>query len=201
MTQLDISITNKEEIEFGSFDTILETTELVESSGQIKELIIEYERILNINEKLQKSEEQIRRIYDTIDEVKADINEKEIKDLNIRSKITSLQEEIEKMIQVNSKMSHEIKKNDISISHMVKNYDGRKAFLNTIEIDINRAESYGKRLQIEFEREYETFDLCQGILSATELKETEVDNKHKGSYSDTTNKTNLSENDEENIDK
>ena len=82
---------------------------------------------------------------------------------------------------MNSKMSHNIKKNDVSFSHMVKNFEGRKAFLNTIELDINRAESYGKRLHIEFEREYETVGLCQNILSASEEEEAAEDSKQSDS--------------------
>ena len=38
------------------------------------------------------------------------------------------------LTQVNSKLSHDIKKNDFSLSHMVKNYEGRKQFLRTIEL-------------------------------------------------------------------
>ncbi len=41
---------------------------------------------------------------------------------------------------------------------------GRRTFLRTIEIDINRAESYGKKLQREFEREFETLETCNSIL-------------------------------------
>ena len=201
-TSFDIIITNKEEVEFRSFDTIFdsqlnyEEVKGVESYCQLEDLIIEYERIANINEKLQESENQIKSIIDTIDDVEADISEKEIKDLNMKSKITNLQEEIEKTTRVSSKMNNEKKKNDISISHMMKNYDGRKAFLNTLEIDINRAESYGKRLQIEFEKEYETFNLCQDILSACEAEETKVESKQIGKNSDTSIKPEVSEKDD-----
>ena len=135
---------------------------------QIDDVLKEYEKILGINGILIKSEEQIKSIRDTIDDVEEDINKREIKDLNTKSEITSLQEEIEKMIKINSKLSHDIKRNDIAFSHMVKNFDGRKSFLNTIELNINQAESYGKRLQIEFEREYETVGLCEDILSVSE---------------------------------
>ena len=85
--------------------------------------------------------------------------------------MASLRAEIDKIIQVNFKMSQDIKKNDYSLSHMVKNFDGREAFLKTIELDISRAESFGKRLQIEFQREYETVGLCQKIVSASEEDE------------------------------
>ena len=90
--------------------------------------------------------------------------EEEREELQVQRDASELREQIERMIQVNSKLSHDIKKNDFSLSHMVKNYEGRRAFLNTIELDINRAESYGKRLQKEFEREFETVVSCREIL-------------------------------------
>merc|ERR1711997_827360 len=76
-----------------------------------------------------------------------------------------LQDEVEEVTKINSSKSHEIKKNDIAISHMEKNIQGRQTFLTTIELDINRAESCAKRLQKEFEREFETVGLCNDILT------------------------------------
>ena len=61
---------------------------------------------------------------------------------------------------------------------MVKYFDGRKCFLNTIELDTNRAESHGKRLQIKFERELETAGICKDILSASEEEESKEKSKH-----------------------
>ena len=71
---------------------------------------------------------------------------------------------------------------------MVKNFEGRKVFLNTIELDINRAESYGKRLQRVFEREYETVGLCQNILSASIEDVTSNENIHIHSNDTTSDK-------------
>ena len=79
--------------------------------------------------------------------------------------IENLQDEVEEVTKINSSKSHEIKKNDIAISHMEKNIQGRQTFLTTIELDINRAESTAKRLQKEFEREFETVGLCNDILT------------------------------------
>ena len=82
-----------------------------------------------------------------------------------RENLEQLQDEVEAVTKINSSKSHEIKKNDIAISHMEKNMQGRQTFLTTIELDINRAESYAKRLQKEFEREFETVGLCNDILT------------------------------------
>jgi len=181
-TITDCSITHHKDNEFKSFDTILDgqpseghsQDEL--SFEQLSELIKEYEKIIDINDKIRDNEQQIKLLDNKIVDVNSDISKKEIEDLSLMSEMASLKEDIEQMIQVNSKMSHDIKRNDVSLSHMVKNFEGRKAFLNTIELDINRAESYGKRLQKEFEREYETVDLCQNILSASEEDDTNVEN-------------------------
>ena len=59
--------------------------------------------------------------------------------------------------------------------------------------DINRAESYGKRMQKEFEREYETVGICQDIISASEegeeeeKVEEESDSEHKSILSEREN--------------
>ena len=58
--------------------------------------------------------------------------------------------------------------------------------------DINRAESYGKRMQKEFEREYETVGICQDIISASEEGEEEESREGEGE-SDKEQKSILSE--------
>ena len=64
-----------------------------------------------------------------------------------------------------------------------------KSFLQ----DINRAESYGKRMQKEFEREYETVGICQDIISASEEGEEEEKGGEGEEESDTEHKSILSE--------
>ena len=59
--------------------------------------------------------------------------------------------------------------------------------------DINRAESYGKRMQKEFEREYETVGICQDIISASEEGEEEEKGGEGEEESDTEHKSILSE--------
>ena len=154
------------------------------TSDQLAELIIELERISDLNAKLEEREEKIAKLNLELDNATKNLNKTDIDNLRQLSEITNLKEQVERVSQKNYKMSHEIKRNDFSLSHMVKNFEGRKAFLNTIELDINRAESYGKRLQKEFEREYETAGLCFNILSASgaedgasrDKKEVENDN-------------------------
>ena len=59
--------------------------------------------------------------------------------------------------------------------------------------DINRAESYGKRMQKEFEREYETVGICQDIISASEEGEEEEKGGEGEEKSDNEHKSILSE--------
>ena len=177
-TNTDFSIITKDENNLQSLETISDGHQRKELSqhdrsvDQLDDLIQEYEKIVMVNEKLNGSENQIQMLIDAIDDVTIDENKQEVEDLYTKSEMASLRSEIENIIQVNSKMSHDIKKNDVSISHMVKNFDGRESFLKTIELDINRAESFGKRLQIEFQREYETVGLFQNIISDSEEAET-----------------------------
>ena len=85
----------------------------------------------------------------------------------LENEFESLRTEIEQMVQMNSRLSHDIKRNDLALSHMVKNYEGRQTFIKTLELDINRAESYNKKLQKEFDREFETVETCKSILSSS----------------------------------
>ena len=130
-----------------------------EDEAAVLQFIAELEKLIDINDKIADSEQQIEKLSIKLDDVR--------NELTVRGKedVEKLQDEVEVVTKINSSKSHEIKKNDIAISHMEKNIQGRQTFLTTIELDINRAESYAKRLQKEFEREFETVGLCNDILT------------------------------------
>ena len=130
-----------------------------EDEAAMQQFIAELEKLIDINDKIVDSEERIGKLSVRLDEVRTKM------EIQGREDIENLQDEVEEVTKINSSKSHEIKKNDIAISHMEKNIQGRQTFLTTIELDINRAESTAKRLQKEFEREFETVGLCNDILT------------------------------------
>ena len=159
-TLTDFSISKESELK--SLDAVLlEEGQYCDAPtiDNLSDCIIEIEKIIDMNEKLVDNESQIEDLFSKLEEVK-----KRIKSQG-REEADTMQDRVEEVTKVNCSKSHEIKKNDIAISHMEKNLQGRQMFLNTIELDINRAESYAKRLQKEFEREFETVGLCNDILT------------------------------------
>ena len=152
-TITDFSISKESEMK--SLETVLD--EPVWSS--LSECIQEFEKIIDLNDKITDSETHLGELSLQLEEMKKKICSKD------KEEFEAMQDKVEGVTKVNSSKSHEIKKNDIAISHMEKNLQGRQMFLSTIELDINRAESYAKRLQKEFEREFETVGLCYDILT------------------------------------
>ena len=82
---------------------------------------------------------------------------------------------------------------DLAILLSATSLRSRKGLKDFFLQDINRAESYGKRMQKEFEREYETVGICQDIISASEegeeeeKVEEESDSEHKSILSEREN--------------
>ena len=154
--------------------SITKDSELLDCDAQnnLSDCIIEIEKMIDINDKLVDNESQIEDLLRKLEEVKTRFQKEEV---------NKLQDKVEEVTKVNSSKSHEIKKNDIAISHTEKNLQGRQMFLSTIELDINRAESYAKRLQREFEREFETVGVCNDILTVCkdEIDDTENCDKDK----------------------
>ena len=159
-TITDFSITKDSELK--SLDTVLleEGQHCDEQTMEnLSDCIIEIEKMIDINDKLVDNENQIEDLFRKLEEVKMRLNCQE------KEEVDTMQDKVEEVTKINSSKSYEIKKNDIAISHMEKNLQGRQMFLSTIELDINRAESYAKRLQKEFEREFETVGVCNDILT------------------------------------
>ena len=158
-TITDLSISKESEMK--SLDTVFDDVNFCEELplNNLSDCLIEIEKIIDLNEKIVDNESRVENLYSELNELS-----KKLK-FQGKEEYDNLLDEVESVTKINSSKSHEIKKNDISISHMEKNLQGRQIFLNTIELDINRAESYAKRLQKEFEREFETVGLCNDILT------------------------------------
>ena len=159
-TNTDLSISKDSELK--SLDTVLlDEGQYCDKPtlNNLSDCITEFEKIIDLNEKLRDNESHIGELCAKLEEVRGRLKDKG------KEEFDAMQDKVEEVTKVNSSKSHEIKKNDIAISHMEKNIQGRQMFLSTIELDINRAESYAKRLQKEFEREFETVGLCNDILT------------------------------------
>ena len=159
-TNTDLSISKDSELK--SLDTVLlDEGQYCDKPtlNNLSECITEFEKIIDMNEKLRDNESHIGELCAKLEEVRGRLKDKG------KEEFDAMQDKVEEVTKLNSSKSHEIKKNDIAISHMEKNIKGRQMFLSTIELDINRAESYAKRLQKEFEREFETVGLCNDILN------------------------------------
>merc|ERR1719410_1877970 len=50
------------------------------------------------------------------------------------------QEELDTMAKLNSRLGYEIKRNELALTNMMKNYDGRKQFAQRLEQDVSSAE-------------------------------------------------------------
>ena len=155
----------------------LETLDLTEEAedAALSQFIAELEKLVDINDKISSTEQHLQKLALRLEEARTKMTSRG------KENIEQLQDEVEEVTKINSSKSYEIKKNDIAISHMEKNIQGRQTFLTTIELDINRAESCAKRLQKEFEREFETVGLCNDILTVCneDLSDDDDDNTEK----------------------
>ena len=181
-TITDFSITKDSELK--SLDTVLLEEGQhcdAQTMDNLSDCIIEIEKIIDMNDKLVDNESQIEDLFRKLEEVKTRLN------CQGQEEVDTMQDKVEEVTKINSSKSHEIKKNDIAISHMDKNLQGRQMFLSTIELDINRAESYAKRLQKEFEREFETVGVCNDILTVCNDEGDDIQDDTKNPKEDTCN--------------
>ena len=191
-TITDFSITKDSELK--SLDTVLLEEGQhcdAQTMDNLSDCIIEIEKIIDMNDKLVDNESQIEDLFRKLEEVKTRLN------CEGKEEVDTMQDKVEEVTKINSSKSHEIKKNDIAISHMDKNLQGRQMFLSTIELDINRAESYAKRLQKEFEREFETVGVCNDILTVCNDEGDDIqDDTNKPKVDTSNSKEKVSSNDE-----
>jgi len=58
----------------------------------------------------------------------------------LHSELQVAQEELDTMAKLNSRLGYEIKRNELALTNMMKNYDGRKQFAKRLEQDVSSAE-------------------------------------------------------------
>ena len=59
----------------------------------------------------------------------------------LHTELKIAQEELDTMAKLNSRLGYEIKRNELALSNMMKNYDGRQQFARRLEADVNQVES------------------------------------------------------------
>jgi len=105
-----------------------------------------FEKLFHLNKKLEVQEDDIFRLTVQMEAMLA------AKDSNVQSmtleqenilhnELQIAQEELDTMAKLNSRLGYEIKRNELALTNMMKNYDGRKQFAKRLEEDVNQAES------------------------------------------------------------
>ena len=59
----------------------------------------------------------------------------------IHTELKIAQDELDTMAKLNSRLGYEIKRNELALSNMMKNYDGRQQFAKRLEADVSKAEA------------------------------------------------------------
>lgn len=104
-----------------------------------------FEKLFRLNQKLEVQEDDIFRLtlqMETMLRAKGDGEEtlsREQESL-LHSELQVAQEELDTMAKLNSRLGYEIKRNELALTNMMKNYDGRKQFAKRLEQDVSSAE-------------------------------------------------------------
>ena len=65
----------------------------------------------------------------------------------IHTELKIAQEELDTMAKLNSRLGYEIKRNELALSNMMKNYDGRQQFARRLEVDVSKVEAASQATQ------------------------------------------------------
>ena len=107
-----------------------------------------FEKLYLLNKKLEEQEDDIFRLTvqmeamvttkhppGTLDSITAEQGDV------LHTELKIAQEELDTMAKLNSRLGYEIKRNELALSNMMKNYDGRQQFARRLEADVNQVES------------------------------------------------------------
>ena len=106
-----------------------------------------FEKLFLLNKKLEEQEDDIFRL--TV-QMEAMVTSKQSPGLDhiageqgqvLHTELKIAQEELDTMAKLNSRLGYEIKRNELALSNMMKNYDGRQQFARRLEADVNQVES------------------------------------------------------------
>ena len=62
----------------------------------------------------------------------------------LHTELQIAQEELDTMARLNSRLGYEIKRNELALSNMMNNYDGRQQFARRLEADVTKAETQAR---------------------------------------------------------
>ena len=110
-----------------------------------------FEKLFLLNKKLEEQEDDIFRLTVQMEAMVTSkqssgpdsITEEQGQVLHTELKIA--QEELDTMAKLNSRLGYEIKRNELALSNMMKNYDGRQQFARRLEADVNQVETTQSR--------------------------------------------------------
>ena len=106
-----------------------------------------FEKLYILNKKLEEQEDDIFRL--TV-QMEAMVTTKQSTGLDsmtaehgnvLHTEVTIAREELDTMAKLNSRLGYEIKRNELALSNMMKNYDGRQQFARRLEADVNQVEA------------------------------------------------------------
>jgi len=105
-----------------------------------------FEKLFHLNQKLEVQEDDIFRLtlqMEAMVQTKnsgAETLTREQETL-LHSELQGAQDELDTMAKLNSRLGYEIKRNELALTNMMKNYDGRKQFASRLERDVDTCEA------------------------------------------------------------
>jgi len=113
-----------------------------------------YEKLFFLNKKLGSQEDDIYRLTIQMEAMltsKHNVGDKNSPNLTpeqedlLHSELNNAQKELDSMAKINSRLGYEIKRNELALSNMMKNYNGRQQFAKRLEHEEEAASEPIKR--------------------------------------------------------
>lgn len=108
-----------------------------------------FEKLYHLNKKLEEQEDDIFRLtlqMEAMNHSKSEAGEGEAAGggAALHTELQIAQEELDTMARLNSRLGYEIKRNELALSNMMNNYDGRQQFARRLEADVTKAETQAR---------------------------------------------------------
>ena len=105
-----------------------------------------FEKLYLLNKKLEEQEDDIFRLTVQMEamcqtKTSAKTSSEAGAEGVIHTELKIAQEELDTMAKLNSRLGYEIKRNELALSNMMNNYDGRRQFAQRLEADVSKVET------------------------------------------------------------